>query len=327
MSPGEPPAARPYESYAGPQGGSPYGPGGPDGEPEYGAAGPEADGGRRGRRPRLLASLPVPSSLRSLGRPVPGRRGRDGAENGGPGTPGEPGAVSPAVYFVAAGVVLIVALIVGAGFVLLGDGGRESAGPAPGGATATGAVPSAYSMASSTKVFAPIAARSADARPLTAGEAFDPKTVSDKDAKASLKLTASRLNARCSDAVWGGRFAEALRRAGCTQASRAVYTDSRYDAMVTIFNLADAPGADRVLTAADPRDGRGFPQPPTGAVAFNQGFSIARGVAMGHYAVITWIRRVDGSGDETDAGLVSLLVAIGPPPAILTRVADHDGNG
>jgi hypothetical protein len=42
---------------------------------------------------------------------------------------------------------------------------------------------------------------------------------------------------------------------------------------------------------------------------------------MGHYAVITWVRRADGSGSETDPKLVSLLVTIGPPPAIVDRVA------
>lgn len=282
---------QPYESYAGPDGSH----AGPDGEPAYDAAEPGTVGG--------------------------------GGQDVGAGTPPEPGAVSPAVYFVAAGVVLIVALVAAAGVVLFGHGAPKGTGPAPGGATATGPLPSAYSMASSTKVFAPIARRRADARPLTAGDVFDPKTIRDKDAKASLRLTASKLDARCSDAVWGGVLAAVLRRSGCSQASRAVYTGSRYAAMVTIFNLADAAGADRVVAAADPRNGDGFPQSPTGAVSFDQGFSTARGVAMGHYAVITWIRRADGSGDETDAGLVSLLVAIGPPPAVLTRVADRGGNG
>lgn len=306
----------------------PYGPyGSPGGGDAQGAA--EDRPTRRGRR--LCAPVPPRrAALRSLRLSLPGRRGRRGEAGDGGGeegtrTPGEPGAVSPAVYFVAAGVVLIVVLIVVAGFMLLGRGAPKTAAPAPAGAAATGPLPSAYSMASSTKVFGPIAGRRADPRPLAAGEVAAPKTISDTDAKASLKLATSKLDVGCSGAIWGGGFATVLQRAGCTQVSRAVYTDKRYAAMVTIFNVADAAGADRVVAAVDPRAGQGFPQSPSAAVSFNQGFSTARGVAMGHYAVITWVRRADGSGDETDPGLVSLLVAIGPPPAVLNRVADHGG--
>ncbi len=300
--------------------GAPYG---PDGEPTGDGAGdPDASGA--GRRAR---GLPTRLSLRA---PVPGRReGRGDGDDGGAREPRAPGATSPAVYFVAAGVILVVALVAAAGFVLLGRGAPKNTGPAQddGGDTATGPLPSTYSMASSTKAFAPIDRRGADPRPLTAAQVTDPKTINDKDAKASLRLTASKLDARCSDAVWGDRLAALLRRGGCTQASRVVYTGKRYAAMVTIFNLADATGADQVVAALDPRAGDGFPLSPTAAVSFGQGFSTARGIAMGHYAVITWIRRADGSGDETDAGLVSLLVTIGPPQAILDRVADHGGDG
>ncbi len=36
---------------------------------------------------------------------------------------------------------------------------------------------------------------------------------------------------------------------------------------------------------------------------------------MGHYAVITWVQRAEGTGDERDAALLSLLVTAGRPNA------------
>jgi hypothetical protein len=70
---------------------------------------------------------------------------------------------------------------------------------------------------------------------------------------------------------------------------------------------------------ADPRTGSGFPLVPPRSVPFGQAFSIARGVAMGHYAVITWVQRADGTGDERDGALLSLLVTTGRPGAVLLR--------
>jgi hypothetical protein len=42
---------------------------------------------------------------------------------------------------------------------------------------------------------------------------------------------------------------------------------------------------------------------------------------MGHYAVITWVQHADGTGDESDAALLSLLVTTGRPNAVLVRAA------
>jgi hypothetical protein len=114
-----------------------------------------------------------------------------------------------------------------------------------------------------------------------------------------------------------------LQRGGCTQASRGVYTDKNFAAMVTIFNLADVKSADAVVAAADPKSGNGFPLVPPGADPMGKAFSTARGVAMGHYAVITWVQHADGSGDEQDAALLSLLVTTGRPKAVLLRAVDH----
>lgn len=281
----------------------------------------DADGdpaeARRGPR-RALRSPPLRRPALKL--PAAFARGRGRG-------PAGPGSIPAAAYFAAAGVVVIVALVVIAGLVVLLHDDPKPSTPGASGVPAGGPLPSAYSAASSTSVFAPIAKRTADPSPLTPGEVFDSKTISDKDAKASLKLTASKLDARCADAVWGDPLVKLLQRADCTQTARGVYADRHFTAMVTIFNVADSTVADQLVAAADPKSGNGFPQPLSGATAFGQGFSTARGVAMGHYAVITWVRRADGTGDETDAGLLSLLVTIGPPPAIVSRVAGHGQNG
>lgn len=231
----------------------------------------------------------------------------------------------PVAFFVAAGVVLLAAVV--AGVVVLTGGGHH--GPEPSGPPGAeeGPIPSAYSQAASTSAFDKIATRTADAKPLTDHEAFSPKTITDADSKATLKLTASKLDPGCVAAIWGSRLAMALQRGGCTQATRAVYTDQKFATMVTVFNLADVRSADQVVATVDPRSGNGFPLAPKGGPAFGQGFSCARGVAMGHYAVITWVQHADGSGDEQDPALLSLLVTTGRPKAVLVRaIGSHEDN-
>ncbi|MCO6005917.1 hypothetical protein NE236_13070 [Actinoallomurus purpureus] len=278
--------------------------------PPDGADDPNADADRdpdeAPRRARPSLRLPA---IKLPARPVQHEKG--------------PGALPPVAYFAAAGVVLIVALVAVAGLVVLLHDDPKTASPQPGAVAAGGPLPSVYSAAPSTSVFGPIAKRSADPSPLTENEVFDKKTISDGDSKASLKLTASKLDARCADAVWGQALVGLLQQSGCTQATRGVYTDKRFSAMVAIFNVADSRAADKLVAAADPGTGDGFARPLGDEAAFGQGFSTARGVAMGHYAVITWVRRTDGTGSETDPKLVSLLVTLGPPPAIVARVADQ----
>jgi hypothetical protein len=225
-------------------------------------------------------------------------------------------------YFVAAGVLVLVVVLAAGLFLVLRNGGN---GPAGAGAVpASGPLPSAYSQASSTDVFAPINMRSADRKPLTAAAVFHPKTISVPAAKATLKLSASKLDGSCGAAVWGRQLAEGLVRWRCTQVARGMYADKRFAAMVTIFNLASVKGADELVDTVDPRSGNGFPRPLSGG--FGQAFSTARGLAMGHYALISWVQRVDGTGDEQDTRLLSLLIKLGVSPAVLTRVAAKSGN-
>jgi hypothetical protein len=221
-------------------------------------------------------------------------------------------------------VVVLIAVVVVAAVVVFtdsGGGGDDAAAPKVADARGEGPGASAYSQAASTAAFRAIADRAKDGKPLTAAQAFATKKITDADAKASLKLTASSLDSHCTAAVWGTGLAGRLQQGRCSQAARATYSDKRFAAMVTIFNMADSRGADQVVADADPRKGNGFPLAPPRSVPFGQAFSTARGVAMGHFAVITWVERLDGTGDESDPALLSLLVTAGRPSAVLLRAA------
>ncbi|MCW2860755.1 MAG: hypothetical protein JWP48_2463 [Actinoallomurus sp.] len=232
-----------------------------------------------------------------------------------------PGSFPPFFYFIAAGGVVFVALVAVIALVISGDGGGDKGTAAPKltGVRTEGPGASAYSKAASTAAFNAIADRAKDGKPLTAAEVFATKKITDTDAKASLKLTTSSLGSQCIAAIWGTRLAGRLQQGGCTQVARATYSDTHFTAMVTVFNLRDSRAADQVVADADPLSGGGFPLVPPRSVSLGQDFSIARGVAMGHYAVITWVQRADGTGDETDAALLSLLVTTGRPNAVLVR--------
>jgi hypothetical protein len=196
--------------------------------------------------------------------------------------------------------------------------------PAP-----TGAAPSAYSDAASSQVFAGIDDRSGDAAPLTENEVFpnSAHVLPDRDARARLTLADSRLDSDCAAAIWGARLGEELRTARCTQVARAAYVDKKagYAAMVAIINLATAADATRVVDSLGSGGEPGFVVPLPEVDRFGRGFSVARGRAMGHYAVIGWVRRLDGQGDAQNEALLSLLVTVESPEAILTRAAAARG--
>ncbi|HEX6469176.1 MAG TPA: hypothetical protein VF069_08780, partial [Streptosporangiaceae bacterium] len=209
-----------------------------------------------------------------------------------------------------------------------GPAARPPAAARPG--AAEGPAPSAYSDSPSTRAFAGIDRRAADAAPLTAAEAF-PKSAAvleDRNAGVRLRQAGSRLDADCAAAVWGARLAGELRRGGCTQVARAGYLDKKagYAALVAIINLATAADANRLVDALGNNAAPGFVLSLPGVDRFDQGFSLARGRAMGHYAVIGWVRRLDGTGDEQDEALLSLLVTVSGPAAVLNRAAATQGG-
>ncbi|MFC4908007.1 hypothetical protein [Actinomadura gamaensis] len=278
-----------------------------------------------------------PSDERAQGGRRPDdRRGRGG--NSGEDRAGRPRAkrkLSARAYFGwAAG--LAVLLVVGLAALLVGTHdtrakGRSSDAGA-GQAAANGVTPSTYSSSPSARAYAGIEKRTSDAAPLTQAEAFpaDAATI-EVSQKIKLTLRGKELGGDCTAAVWGADTAKALRRAGCTQTARTLYADTThgYALSVTVFNLVDASSANAVVDALGQGRGGGFvkPLPSDGPLAtFGQnGYGAARGVAMGHFAVVAWAQRLAGSGDAASAAkdetLLSILIEGQKAPAPLNRAA------
>ncbi|WP_433324886.1 hypothetical protein [Spirillospora sp. CA-294931] len=256
------------------------------------------------------------------------RNGRDD----GPGRPSRPKkAASPKIYFLAAGalglvviLLLVVALVAGGGEEKKAAPRRET-GPRMGVPAESGPSPASYSSSPSTSAYASIERRSADSAPLTAAEAFPESAESISASEAKVALKGKRLDGDCAAAIWGRGLGAELRSGGCSQAARTIHVDAKkgYALSVTVFNLAGAREAGRVVEALERRRGGGFVTPLTaeGADGFGRGFGMARGLAMGHYAVVAWAQRLDGKGDEKDETLLSLLIEGGKAPAVLGRAA------
>ncbi|GAA3233674.1 hypothetical protein [Actinocorallia longicatena] len=248
--------------------------------------------------------------------PAPGRRP---PRRKGPG---------PVVFFgAAAGLILVVAAAVIVILMTGDDDGRAQTldAVAMGRPAANGTSPSSYSSSPSSDVFVPIETRARDGAPLTAAELFPEKTLIDETAKTALTRRAVVLDGDCAKAMWGSGLGRVLRAGGCSQAGRALYGDTAKGFAVTIgvFNLRDSEAADTAVAAFGAGTG-GFvrPLPGKGALSkFGQGFSMARGVAMGHYVVITWAQRTDGTGDERSKPLLSLVLSAAKAEAIYERAA------
>ncbi|WP_051107797.1 hypothetical protein [Actinomadura atramentaria] len=248
----------------------------------------------------------------------------------------------PRMYFAVAGALALIAVV--AVLVVVSGGGdeapRRAAVPRVTNVPQSGGSPASYSSSPSGPAYAGITARSEDAAPLTEAEAF-PASAARLDSADGPRLTlrAKRLDADCSAAVWGTGLATELARSGCTQAARTLYSAASpkpgYALAVTVFNLAASADADRLVAGLDAGRGGGFVRPLDGsggsggrdrataaaAGAFGGAFSMARGLAVGHYAVVAWSARLDGSGDESDTALLGLLIEGCKAPGALGRAA------
>jgi len=91
-----------------------------------------------------------------------------------------------------------------------------------------------------------------------------------------------------------------------------------------VFNLSGSAEADRFVATLEETLGGGFVRPLEAKAPldeFGRGFGMARGLSMGHFAVVTWAQRLDGKGDAKDETLLSLLIEGGKNPAVLGRAA------
>jgi hypothetical protein len=224
----------------------------------------------------------------------------------------------PIAFFGAAAALLVIVLVIAAAMVAGGGEDATDARSGTGRPAAHGISPSSYSDSPSTEVFTPIDQRSKDPRPLTVDEVFpaSARSLPAPGGKGGLTLGGKRLDTDCAEAVWGTGVGDVLHKGGCTQAVRGVYRGDRYGMTVAVFNMTAAESADRLAQVLG--QGGGFVKPLGG---FGRGFSMARGVAMGHYVVVGWVQRSDGKGDAQDEALLSLLVEAGGAKAVLGRAA------
>ncbi len=302
-------------------------------EPRYGERYGETPYGAHGEEPphddAVAAAPPRGSGGRPKGRK---RRGAKPAAARRPSGTGGKGGFGPRLYFgAAAALAALVLLGLAAVTVLDGGGGadaRDTAAAKIGKPAGNGLSPDSYSSSPSSAAYAGIVSRGADPKPLTIEEAFPASaaTLSVPDGDVEVKLRAKRLDADCAAAAWGATVVETLGKGGCTQAARGVYAGPKggYGLAVAVFNLAGSADADRFVETLEHTIGAGFVRPleaPAPLDGFGRGFGMARGLAMGHFAVVTWAQRLDGTGDEKDTTLLSLLIEGGKAPAVLGRAA------
>ncbi|MFC4585595.1 hypothetical protein [Sphaerisporangium corydalis] len=160
----------------------------------------------------------------------------------------------------------------------------------------TGPSPAVFHGERTSALYAPIATRAADPRPLTGQEVAAPGL---RPASSGVIMERGQVTTSgdCASAVWGSGPAGAA--AGCAQVVRASFTtsDGGVSGQYTVFDMADGAAADRLVAALDPKAGGGFlrlapGQPPS----FDAGRSRAEARALGHFAVVNWVGPVGEAG-------------------------------
>jgi hypothetical protein len=235
------------------------------------------------------------------------------------------------LLFVAAGVVVVVAIVAVVAVVLTGGGGDGDKKQGAVADNGTRALPTAYTPQLAEKTMAKLAQRTADARPVTEGEAFPADAKLVKYRKFAFSLAATNLSADCKAVTWGERLQGDLARYGCTQVMRGSYVsqDKSHVGQYIAINLANQDGANQVIRDLDPATAAGFvlPLKAPGAPAFGPGFSAAYGQAYGHYAVVTWVQRAGGAQPASLNEMIDASLAIDKPTDFVWgRLEMADGN-
>ncbi|RBQ20387.1 hypothetical protein DP939_11405 [Spongiactinospora rosea] len=230
------------------------------------------------------------------------------------------------IIAVTAGVIIAAVALT---YAITGLGGGVSAGETESATSPVQARPDAYHGWASTPVFAPIAARTADARALTVKEVFGQKTL--KAGKISLKLVATKLDGDCAAAAWGAPLTERLAAGECNQALRGLYAsaDNRYVAQYTLFNLRDTEAANTLVNDLETlhRGGWAAALPAERAAMPRDGHTEASGHAMGHYAGLVWIGRGDGAEPAASDDFVTLSLAVrGVEKSVYRRIVAASGT-
>lgn len=232
------------------------------------------------------------------------------------------------------GALLLVGGTLGGAYYLAAHGGddQSSASASPSASSSTsgssggvapvaggGGKPANYNSMKSWSLWDKLNTASGDSKPLTLDEVFaDPEAKAYKDSSDNTTFNlqgTGRLDSACGTTVTG-TLASSLTTYGCTQVVRAAYVsdDQRWVGQIAIFNLRDVGSANSFLDDLDPKAGKGFFVPLTGASPvdkFGTSPTGAESGAYGHFVVVGWAGRVDGAqGDSLGIDTISASSAV-----------------
>ncbi|MFC4532894.1 hypothetical protein [Sphaerisporangium dianthi] len=171
----------------------------------------------------------------------------------------------------------------------------------------TGPAPGKVRAERTSALYAPIASRRDDPRPLSEAEVFGPAATTSSSG-AIMRRRQVTVSSDCSQALWGSGPTAAA--AGCAQVVRASFAsaDGGVSGQYAVFDMPDGGSADRLVDALGARAGEGFLRLAPGQPAsFDAGHSRAEVRALGHFVVVNWVGPV---GDEGRADLTLPQVAL-----------------
>jgi hypothetical protein len=181
---------------------------------------------------------------------------------------------------------------------------RSSQAAVPPAAAGTPNKPANYNAMKSWSLWDSLNTASQDSKPLTLEEVFnDPEAKAYKDSSDNTVFNlqgTGRLDTDCGSTVSGPALKTVLQSYGCTQVVRAAYVseDQRWVGHIAIFNLRDVTSANAFLDDLDPKSDKGFFLPisgPSPVDKFGKASTGAQSGAYGHFVVVGWAGRVDGT--------------------------------
>jgi hypothetical protein len=236
------------------------------------------------------------------------------------------------IALVIVGALVLVGVSLGGAYYLAASGGDDgtprstpsaAASSSTGGAPASGGgqnKPANYNSMKSWSLWDSLNTASQDSKPMTLGEVFadaEAKAYKDTSDGTTFNIQGTgRLDTDCGGTVSGPALKTALQGYGCTQVIRAAYVsdDQHWVGQLAIFNLKDVTSANAFLDDLDPKSGKGFFLPVTGASPVGKFGSAPTGAesgSYGHFVVVGWAGRVDGvQGDRYGIDTISPSSAV-----------------
>ncbi|GAA0927003.1 hypothetical protein [Nonomuraea longicatena] len=147
--------------------------------------------------------------------------------------------------------------------------------------------------------------RKTDPQPLTVKELFGQKTITQGGRTYS--LAATKKDKKCGDGVVGDKLVKALKAAKCSQMIRASYRDKSGKIMGTvgIANLSTSRNAAKVAAVGGKKREvylKALPGKDSVTKKLGSGSGAAEVWTHGHYAVLVWFQKSDGSAPDKKSG-------------------------